>query len=141
MRSEGLCERKIPMIDPATFRFVAQHLNHCATAVPIYIIYIYMYILSSHKLWCMQLGTQRVFLYLFFFRAIRVLGGVSRSYFDYSVFPYGDGYCQYSFNIRTHMQVGAVRVMGVPRVLFLREHRFYEVHTKLQASLSLLRKE
>ena len=33
-----LCQRKIPMtpagIEPATFRFVAQHLNHCATAVP-----------------------------------------------------------------------------------------------------------
>ena len=28
-------------IEPATFRFVAQHLSHCATAVPIYIcIYI-----------------------------------------------------------------------------------------------------
>ena len=30
---------KIPLtfagIEPATFRFVAQHLNHCATAVPI----------------------------------------------------------------------------------------------------------
>ena len=25
-------------IEPATFRFVARHLNHCATAVPIYII-------------------------------------------------------------------------------------------------------
>ena len=24
-------------IKPATFRFVAQHLNHCATAVPTYI--------------------------------------------------------------------------------------------------------
>ena len=29
-------------IEPATFRFVAQHINHCATAVPIY-IYIYIY--------------------------------------------------------------------------------------------------
>jgi len=28
-----LCQWKIPM-KPATFRFVAQHLNHCATAVP-----------------------------------------------------------------------------------------------------------
>ena len=38
MRSEGLCQRKIPVtppgIEPATFRFVAQRLNHCATMVP-----------------------------------------------------------------------------------------------------------
>ena len=30
-------------IEPATFRFVAQHLNHCATAVPYYYCNYYYY--------------------------------------------------------------------------------------------------
>ena len=40
VRSQGLFQWKIPVtpygIEPATFRFVAQHLNHCATAVPLF---------------------------------------------------------------------------------------------------------
>ena len=27
------------VIEPTTFRFVAQHLNHCATAVPVSLLY------------------------------------------------------------------------------------------------------
>ena len=35
-------------IEPATFRFVAQHLNHCATAVPVVIIY-YLNFLQARR--------------------------------------------------------------------------------------------
>jgi len=38
VRSEGLCQWKIPVVlsgmEPATYRFVTQHLNHCVNAVP-----------------------------------------------------------------------------------------------------------
>jgi len=34
-------------IEPAAFRFVAQHLSHCATAVPFIYIYIYIYIFET----------------------------------------------------------------------------------------------
>jgi len=34
VRSEGFCVNEKSGIEPATFWFVAQHLNHCATAIP-----------------------------------------------------------------------------------------------------------
>jgi hypothetical protein len=38
VRSEGFyVNEKSTGIEPATFRFVAQHLNHCATVVPCYL--------------------------------------------------------------------------------------------------------
>jgi len=42
VRLEGWCQWKIPMtpsgIKPATFRFVAQRHNHCATAVTLHVL-------------------------------------------------------------------------------------------------------
>ena len=47
------------------------------------------------KLQCMLPGKQFVFLFPFFFHVSRVLGGASRSYCDYCVCPYDDGYVLY----------------------------------------------
>ena len=35
-------------IEPPTFRFVAQHLNHCVTAVPLFIMYL-SYLINTIK--------------------------------------------------------------------------------------------
>ena len=57
VRSEGLCQWKIPMtqsgMEPAIFRFVAQHLNHCANAVICEITRVKFKIWSRYFLcWC-----------------------------------------------------------------------------------------
>jgi len=55
------------------------------------IMYIYMYIVSSHELWNMLLGTE----FAFIFRIRLVLGGASRCNCNSSVSPYDDGYLLY----------------------------------------------
>jgi hypothetical protein len=66
VRSEGLCQWKIP-IEPETFRFVAQYLNHCPTAPPHTQIYICIYIYCSLQK-----------------QLVSVLGGNSRSLLCYT---------------------------------------------------------
>jgi len=58
-------------------------------------MYIYILFVCSHKLWCMPLGTEFVFLFIFFFHVSRLLGGAGRSYFNYFVSSYDDRYVLY----------------------------------------------
>ena len=63
MRSEGLCQWKIPMtpsgIEPATFQFVAQRLNHCTTAVPFHFIIQIFIDLPRHLIYDIRFYTLR----------------------------------------------------------------------------------
>ena len=58
MRSEGLCQLNIPMtlagIEPATFRFVKQHVNHRATAVPFCLV-VLMIIMCATRIRCFSM--------------------------------------------------------------------------------------
>jgi len=54
VRSEGFNSMKNPLtqagIEPATFRIVAQHLNHCATAIPNMFAYgLYIYVTTARE--------------------------------------------------------------------------------------------
>jgi hypothetical protein len=65
VRPEGLRQLKIPVtpseINPATFRFVAQCLNHCATSCPIIFLralFFLDYVCSSDEVYQSNLGWQ-----------------------------------------------------------------------------------
>ena len=46
-------------IEPATFQFVAQHLNHCATAVPTSYVNIHIYRGTRWRSWLGHCATSR----------------------------------------------------------------------------------
>ena len=72
MRSEGFYINKNPLtltgIEPATFRIVAQHLNHCATRkiigdkIKLFIIYL-LYTHYIINIFCIRLSTYIILLY------------------------------------------------------------------------------
>ena len=66
VRSEGFfMSMKNPLtpagIEPATFRFVAQHLNHCATAIPMSVINLIIFLcVFLIPCWCLSLKTENI---------------------------------------------------------------------------------
>ena len=70
--SEGLCQSKIPMtpsgIEPATFWFVAQHLNHCANMVPLMVLVVLRILNTCTLDFCFVWSDQcELWLFLLFF--------------------------------------------------------------------------
>jgi hypothetical protein len=71
VRSEGLYQQNNPIspsgIEPATFRFVAQNLNHCVTAVPSFVGVLTTYMNLRHF-------ERDYYLYLHFSIVLRSVG-------------------------------------------------------------------
>ena len=89
VRSEGFYSMKNPLtpagIEPATFRFVAQHLNHCATAAPpppqyrVHFRNILIYLLDLFYACCTNTRRSTI-LFVFFFSFLLTNLAIQRSF-------------------------------------------------------------
>ena len=102
-------------IEPAIFRFVAQHLNHCATAVPIYIysiIYIYIYIVyMSHTALSETGHGQEGYIYIYIYIYI-----YTHTYFFLIVFLVRPVYKYLSFFWRYRLQMSTATYRSASRL-------------------------